>query len=850
MNREPTGLNSVRLRPHFAARALRSCALLALLVALAACSSSGGPSTAVNQVTTPPSNGAQDYTGPPPANADVQAFKVNLWQNIIPSDRCGGCHHQGGQSPMFARSDDVNLAYQAAGPLVSLTNPSQSTLVLKVGGGHNCWVADPSACAATMLVWIQNWLGAGAGSTTQVKLVAPPVQAAGGGKQFPADPTTGNPSYQSTVYPLLTRFCSGCHNPSSASAQQPYFADPNNIDAAYLAAQPKIDLAQPNQSRFYERLATEFHHCWATPTSNGAPDCPGSSAAMLAAITAFANGIQVTPIDPSLVVSNALTLTQGTIASGGSRYEGSIIAKYMFETGQGSTAYDTSGVTPEADLTLSGNASWVGGWGVSLGAGSSAQASTSASVKLANMIQSSGEYSIEVWAAPANVTQTSAWLVSYSGSNTTRNMTLGQAAGQYEGFTRSSATNTGGMPPLVTTTTNGAAQAALQHVVLTYDPVNGQKIYVNGVYTGDADPSKGGTFANWDSTFALVLGNETTGQRQWQGVIKFLAIYNGALTPAQVQQNFNAGVGQKYFLLFGVSSLTGVSQSYVMFTASQYDNYSYLFYQPTFISLDPNATIPGGLQLAGIRLGVNGQLAPAGQSFAKLSSTLGGSNYSATNGQVLSGLGTVIPVQLGSANDLFFLSFDQLGSHTHAFVDPPGTPTPPTPNNTPVADYGIATYERVNSSLSRITGVPITDSVVSTLYNSSQQSMPATPQIAAFLSAQQTSISELANAYCGELMASASLRDAFYGSGLDASLNTSSSGFFGASGSGNRAILINALANNAVGTLAAPQMASAVKAEVDALITRVPQINSTATVSQTTVAACTAALASAAVTLQ
>ena len=154
------------------------------LLALAACS--GGASTQVNQVSTAPSNSAQNYTGPAPANADVQAFKVSLWQNVIPSDRCGGCHHQGGQSPMFARTDDVNLAYQAAGPLVNLTNASQSALVLKVGGGHNCWVSDPSACATTMLVWIQNWIGAGSASTSTVTLVAPPVQAAGGGKQFPA----------------------------------------------------------------------------------------------------------------------------------------------------------------------------------------------------------------------------------------------------------------------------------------------------------------------------------------------------------------------------------------------------------------------------------------------------------------------------------------------------------------------------------------------------------------------------------------------------------------------------------------------------------------------------------------
>lgn len=834
-----------------ACRVLQICAAAAMLAVLAACSSSGGAPTTVNT----PGNTVtvQSYTGPAAQNADIQAFQVNLWQNIIPSNRCGGCHHQGGQSPMFARSDDVNLAYQAALPLVSLTNPAQSELVLKVGGGHNCWVADPSACAATMLVWIQNWLGAGSSSVSSVVLNAPPVQAAGGGKQFPADPTVGNPSYQSSVYPLLTQFCSGCHNPASASPQQPYFADPNNIDAAYVAAQPKIDLAQPNQSRFYERLANEFHHCWPTATSNGAPDCPGSAAAMLAQITAFANGIPVTPIDPTLVVSNAVSLTQGTIASSGSRFQGSMIAQYMFETGQGSTAYDTSGVTPEADLTLSGNVSWVGGWGLMFAQGSQAQASTSASSKLITMIQESGEYSIEAWAAPANVTQTNAWIVSYSGSNTTRNATLGQAADQYQGFTRSSVTDTNGMPPLVTTTANGAAQAALQHIVLTYDPVNGQKLYVNGVFTGDVDPSKGGSLANWDSTFALVLGNETSGQRQWQGVIKMVTIYNTALTQAQITQNFNAGVGQKYYLLFGVSSLTGVNQSYIMFTASQYDNYSYLFYQPTFISLDPNATVPASLPIAGMRIGVNGALAPAGQSFATLKTTIGGSAYTPGvgpgSGQLLSPLGTVIPVSLGAANDLFFLSFDQLGTSTHTFVDPPGIPTPPVPNNTPMPDYGIATYERINNSFARLTGVPITDQVVQTLFMSSQQAMPATPLISAFVSSAQTSISGLANAYCSEMMASPSLRDAFFGTGLDASLGASASGFFGASGSAQRAIVINGL-TTAVGTTAAPQMASAVAAEVDALITRVPQINSAATVTQATVAACTASLASAAVTLQ
>jgi len=104
---------------------------------------------------------------------------------------------------------------------------------------------------------------------------------------------------------------------------------------------------------------------------------------MLAAITAFANGIAVTPIDPNLVISNALTLKQGTVASGGSRFEANTGRQiHVPDRAAAAPAYDTSGVTPAADLSLSGKVSWVGGWGISIGAGGKAQASTSTSQSL------------------------------------------------------------------------------------------------------------------------------------------------------------------------------------------------------------------------------------------------------------------------------------------------------------------------------------------------------------------------------------------------------------------------------------------------------------------------------------
>src|SRR5882672_7958215 len=152
---------------------------------------------------------------------------------------------------------------------------------------------------------------------------------------------------------------------------------------------------------------------------------------------------------------------------------------------------------------------------------------------------------------------------------------------------RGSKSDLNGMMQLKTPDAAMLLQASLQHVVLTYDPVNGRQIYVNGVNANVMDPQKGGTIANWDNTFALVLGNEVSGDRSWQGLIKFVAIHDRALTATQITQNYNAGVGQRFYMLFNVAAVTGVSKGYVMMTVSQYDNASYLFTKPTFISLDP-----------------------------------------------------------------------------------------------------------------------------------------------------------------------------------------------------------------------------------------------------------------------
>ena len=745
-------------------RAVKIGSAFAFAAMLAACSGGGAPTTA-NPVTSAPP--IADYTGPAPQNADVQAFKLNLWENIKASNRCGGCHTANGQSPQFARNDDVNAAYQAANTVVNLSQPDQSRMVLKVGGGHNCWLASASACADTLTVWIRNWAGASASGGKQIELQEPTIKDVGASKSFPTDVTAfeasllwkdpSNPDMQKGV---LQHYCSRCHASTAAVPQQPFFASSDSAEA-YSAVRAKINLDTPAQSRLVVRLRDESHNCWT--------DCATASATMLAAVKSFTDAVQIAPVDPSLVVSKALTLYDGTVAAGGNRYDNNVIALYEFKTGSGNVAYDTSGVEPALNLTLSSGTMWVGGWGINVQAGQKAQGSTTASKKLADQIKSSGEFTIEAWMANADVVQEDAYAVSYSAGVTARNFTLSQKAYQYEAMVRTSKNDGNGKPSLLTLDKDRDAQAALQHVVLTYDPVNGRKLYVNGQFTGDMDPKAGGTLVDWDDSFALVLGNETSSNRQWKGVMRLVAIHNRALTVEQIQQNFAAGVGERYFLLFNVSELVNVPKAYVMLEGSQYDSYSYLFNKPTFISLDPNATIPN-IDLSGIRIGVNGSEARVGQTYIPLSTTIGGSNYQKGTGQLLTntnmGTGAVVALDKGPADDLFFLTFEKISTHTHSVTE--AGPVPPTfATDQPQPDVGLRTFDELNASYSKITGVPVTDTTVAATFANVKQQLPTVESVDSFLASAQTGIAQLAIAYCSVMVDTQSTRDAFFGPGLN-----------------------------------------------------------------------------------
>jgi Concanavalin A-like lectin/glucanases superfamily len=784
-------------------------------------------------------NPAASYTGQacnavstdPNVVEDICNFQTEFWTKMLDASDCENCHNTdtASQQPYFMDTADVNTAYsQMISPtlnnlpnLIDRNTPANSGIISKISGGHNC--GTPTACntlATNASTYLTNWVnggvaGSGAGAQgNTVTLTAPTIKSTGTSKNFP-DPANPAPAGFAGVHTLLTQNCSNCHRDSAPVPQTPFFAD-SDIDAAYNAvvASQKISLDIPRDSRLVVRL-DEGHNCWDLSSTSqqaiteGRKNC---AVLMEQAISAFSGTIGLTAVDSSWVTSKALTLLDGTVASGGARDDSSTIALYEFKAGSGATIQDSSGVGAPLNLTLYGTEGtdyrWVGGWGVEFLTGNSkAQASTQGSRKLLTSILGSGEYSIEAWVVPANISQgdnNPARIINYSGGSTERNFTLGQAEYRYAFMNRSSAEPSPNGNTLLTDDMDEDLQSTQQHVVVTFDLVNGRKVFVNGVDVatigndiGLPDPLiPAGSLTGWDPTYAFSMGNEADFSEPWEGKLRMVAIHNRAMSPTQVQQNFEAGVGQKFFLMFSVSDQMGDpncfldsakttdnpngDQCFVYFVASQFDTYSYLFTQPTFVSLNPAFT-PSGTTIKGIRVGMNGKEPAVGQAYISINTTINSTDFDASTGQqVLSNMGTIFSLEKGAGSDEFFLTFEELGA-TNTNIRIPAicggsltcTTTPVDGSQVPVA--GLRTFEEILASMSVMTGVdPYLSqfsSVLETYYKEDsqgvvtgiKQQLPSTENIGGFLAAHEMAVAQLAIAYCNALVEDATLRDNFFG---------------------------------------------------------------------------------------
>jgi PKD repeat protein len=217
------------------------------------------------------------------------------------------------------------------------------------------------------------------------------------------------------------------------------------------------------------------------------------------------------------------------------------LALYTFEEGTGNTIFDSSGTGLPLNLNIQSpqNTEWLqcGGLAVTK---SSLIAADTLPTKITDAVKDSNAITIEAWLLPANESQEGpARIVTLSDGAFDRNFTLSQTNSEFEVRLRTSTAGKNGISP--STTTNGhQAKTKLTHVLYSRDAAGQATIYVNGDVV--ATQTIPGNSASWSDAFNFGLANEFGIDRPWLGEFYLVSVYQRALQPLEVQQNYTAGI--------------------------------------------------------------------------------------------------------------------------------------------------------------------------------------------------------------------------------------------------------------------------------------------------------------------
>ena len=164
-------------------------------------------------------------------------------------------------------------------------------------------------------------------------------------------------------------------------------------------------------------------------------------------------------------------------------------------------------------------------------------------LKVLNACEASQAITIETWAQSDVLDYDQrARIIAMSVDGGNRNFGLGvnQNGGNWDARLRTSETGNNGTDP--STTAAVGPNGEMQHVVYTrvQGLTNEGTMYVDGVKTTPVQLIPG-TFANWNQSYGINIGNERNGNREFIGTIALAAVYCKKLSDEEVQQNFDAG---------------------------------------------------------------------------------------------------------------------------------------------------------------------------------------------------------------------------------------------------------------------------------------------------------------------
>lgn len=166
--------------------------------------------------------------------------------------------------------------------------------------------------------------------------------------------------------------------------------------------------------------------------------------------------------------------------------------------------------------------------------------STSESVeRVATAVALSGELTLEAVVAPNDLAQEGpARIASISIDPFHRDVTLGQERDRYAVRLRTTQTDDNGFPNLEAPA--GSVRAERQRVAVTFAQ-GVLRLFVDGEEV--ASDTRGGEPTNWEPTWALLLANEATRDRAWEGTLATVALWDRALGAEELRARWESDAG-------------------------------------------------------------------------------------------------------------------------------------------------------------------------------------------------------------------------------------------------------------------------------------------------------------------
>jgi uncharacterized protein involved in outer membrane biogenesis len=175
---------------------------------------------------------------------------------------------------------------------------------------------------------------------------------------------------------------------------------------------------------------------------------------------------------------------------------------------------------------------------VQITAAGSAIRSPGAASKITQALVNTDQMTVEVWATPAAISQFGQVMtISLDARESVVDVRLRQSGSAAYHLVR---TSLGSLASRQTVGNIFTSTTLMRQFVITYNGAE-QRLYRNGTLLGTKPRT--GTFDNWNqTTWPLVLGNEADLSQSWRGTFHLVAVYDRALSQAEIQQNFNSGL--------------------------------------------------------------------------------------------------------------------------------------------------------------------------------------------------------------------------------------------------------------------------------------------------------------------